>query len=136
MAIVLFLLLVVMFGVEEFARALYSYHMVANAARLGTRFAIVRGSGCVHTALPDPWPCPATSSEIENFVRVQSIGVGLDSPTVTTAWSAGSGCSQSPYEAQGCIVSVTVTYPFHFIVPFVSSAAITMTSTSKMVISQ
>ena len=42
-ALVLIVLMVMMFGIIDFARALYTYHFVANVAREGTRYAIVRG---------------------------------------------------------------------------------------------
>jgi hypothetical protein len=103
---------------------------------LGTRFAIVRGSACVHTALPDPWPCPASAIEIQNYVRQQSILLGLGSVGVSTAWTAKAGCTASPFNGPGCLVTVTVTYPFQFLIPFVSSNPISMVSASQMAISQ
>ena len=46
-AIVLNLFLVLLLGIMDFGRALYTYHLVDNAARIGARFAIVHGSDCV-----------------------------------------------------------------------------------------
>ena len=41
------LLMLFVFGIIDFGRALYTYHAVSDAARLGSRFAIVRGSKCI-----------------------------------------------------------------------------------------
>lgn len=38
------MLLLLIAGILEFGRALYTYHTVSNAARLGSRWAMLRGS--------------------------------------------------------------------------------------------
>ena len=47
--------LTLIFGIVDFGRGLYTYHLVSNAARAGSRYAIVRGSACTVAG------CPATS---------------------------------------------------------------------------
>jgi Flp pilus assembly protein TadG len=130
-------LLIVMFGIIEFGRAVYTYHTVSNAARLGSRWAIVRGSGC--TAPLDH--CNADSADIQAYV--QSIVPLVDSGTleVDATWSTSNDpsvdCSTSDAadnDAPGHLVCVTVTYPFHFAIPIVSSIPLNLSSTSKMVI--
>jgi Flp pilus assembly protein TadG len=148
-AIVLGLLLVLVFAIIDFGRALYTYHLVDNAARLGARFAMVRGARCNHTAAgSDPWPCPIVppdmSGEIQTYVQQQSILIGLGNVTVVPSWSGEDangnpypGCQQDGvYDQPGCPVTVTVTYNFQFLAPFVSTARLAMKSTSQMVISQ
>lgn len=141
-ALVMSVFTLMLFGVFDYGRALYSYHMVDNAARIGSRFAIVHGSACVHTASPDTWPCDADATEIQNYVRSQSVELGpADQVTVTTAWGqnggANPGCEGgSPYNAPGCLVTVSVSYPFNFALPFISTLTLTMTSSSAMIISQ
>lgn len=149
-AIVLGVLMLLLFGIIDFGRALYTYHMVDNAARLGARFAMVRGANCSHTtAGADPWPCPIVppdnGGEIQQFVQKQSVLLGLGgNVTVTPSWTGQDangnpypGCDQDgTYEKPGCPVNVTVTYTFRFLAPFVSTATIAMRSTSQMVISQ
>lgn len=139
--------LLVLFGIVEFARVLYLYHTVSNAARLGTRWAIVRGSGC--TVLDH---CNATSSDIQTYVQSVVPLVDTTSSTVsgcssaglciTATWSSGTGSSAacdsatpSGNNSQGHVVCVTAAYPFNFAVPFVSTNALTLSSTSQMVIS-
>lgn len=148
-AIVLGVFLVMVFGIIDFSRLIYTYHLVGNAARLGARFAMVRGATCIHTAPgTDPWPCPIappdSSGEIQQYVQSQSVLLGGGTLSVTPSWSgtdAGGdpypGCaSPSPYNGPGCPVSVTVTYTFNFLAPFVSTVSIPISSTSVMVISQ
>ncbi len=148
-AIVLGVFLTMVFGIIDLSRAAYTYHLVSNAARIGARFAMVRGATCFHPAGgTDPYPCPIsppdTSGEIQQYVQSQSILLGLGNVTVTPSWTGQDangnpypGCKGgSPYNFPGCPVSVTVTYTFTFLAPFVSTVSIPMSSTSQMVISQ
>ncbi len=124
------LMLMLIFGILEFARAVYTYHTVDNAARLATRWAIVRGSDCVAPA------CPATAATVKAYVASQLPLLTAANATVTTTWSNGSGCYANPPNAPGCTVAVTVSYPFNFDLPLVSKAVLQMSSTSQMVISE
>lgn len=139
-------LLLIMFGILEFGRVMYTYHTVSNAARLASRWAMVRGSGC---SVLDH--CGATQADIQNYVS--SVVPMIDSSTstaagcsqtglcVTASWSTSNDpsvdCSASSpggNNTAGHLVCVTVTYPFNFAIPFVSTSALTLSSTSKMVI--
>jgi Flp pilus assembly protein TadG len=130
-------LLLILFGIIEFGRVLYIYHTVSNAARIGSRWAIVRGSGC--TVLDH---CNATSADVQTYVQSVVPMVDSNTMTVTATWSSQASptaaCDEtdpSGNNASGHNVCVTVTYPFNFAVPFVSTQALTLTSTSQMVIS-
>src|SRR6202011_4519957 len=48
--------LTMIFGIIDFGRGLYTYHLVANAARAGSRWAMVRGNTCTAAG------CPVTST--------------------------------------------------------------------------
>jgi Flp pilus assembly protein TadG len=150
--IVIAVALALLFGIIDFGRAIYTYGFVANLARQGARWAIVRGSNC--TVLSGG--CPATASDIQTYVRTLSEGA-TDSTkitvntTATSVWPGQDGtgsnsgnCIQTK-ATPGCLVVVTVTYPFSFILPYMpkgttgcglATASICMSSTSKMVISQ
>jgi Flp pilus assembly protein TadG len=134
MVIVVLLALMVIFGITEFGRALFTYHAVANAARLATRYAIVHGANCTTSG------CPATNDSIRTFVQNSTPGVLQSSLTATAAWSGtaldGTTCSSSS-EKPGCTVSVSVSYPFTYILPPLGfpSGTITMSSTSQMIVS-
>ena len=129
-AISALLMLMMVFGILEFARALYTYHTVENAARLGTRWAMVRGSDCVAPS------CPATTNSVTTYVQGQLPLLTAANATVTTTWTNSTGCYANPANAPGCVVTVTVSYPFNFDLPVVSKAVLQMSSTSKMVISE
>jgi Flp pilus assembly protein TadG len=124
-AIVMAVLLAVMFGIMDFGRALYTYGFVANAAREGARWAIVRGSKC--TLLDH---CSAKSADVQTYVQSLSEGAMNASSIGATVQFPSCGGSNAP----GCVAEVTVTYPFTFIAPFVSKLTIPMSSTSEMVI--
>jgi Flp pilus assembly protein TadG len=131
-AIVMAVLLALIFGVIDFGRAMYTYAFVAQLAREGARWAIVRGSQC--TVLDH---CNAASSDVQTYVQTLNEGatnagqIGVNATWPPTDCPAGYA-AKSP----GCVVVVTVNYPFTFIAPFVSQATINMSSTSQMVISQ
>jgi Flp pilus assembly protein TadG len=122
--------LMMMLGLIDFARAVYTYHLVSDDARIATRYAVVNGVAACAGGSPDP---------LQAYVFGQSPGLTSTKLTVTTTCPGGNtGCSStaSPYHGSGCLVSVTVAYSFAFIAPFVSLLAIPMSSRSQMVISQ
>jgi Flp pilus assembly protein TadG len=137
-AIVMAVLLALLFGIIDFGRAMYTYAFVAQLARQGARWAIVRGSQC--TVLDH---CNAASSDVQTYVRSLSVGAtNVNNIAVTASWAAsscppGASANNSP----GCVVTVNVTYPFSFMLPYLphsgsSLMQISMSSTSEMVISQ
>jgi Flp pilus assembly protein TadG len=144
--IVMAALLAIVFGIIDFGRALYTYGFVANVAREGARWAMVRGSASC-TNVPGMDNCNATASDIQTYV--QSLSQGATDPSLITIntdagslWpgtlgsgAGGADCTTGS-NAPGCLVVVRVSYPFRFILPYLPIATITMQSTSKMVISQ
>ena len=137
------LLLLLVFGLVEFSRAMYTYHAVANAARIGSRWAMVRGTqSCTdqtgQALKAQTGHCPAQSADVQSYVQS---AVGMIDPkplAVTAAWPGNSGCpaTDPSHQSAGCIVQVTASNQFDFSVPFVSTLPITISSTSQMVISQ
>ena len=134
-ALVASIVMVFLFGILEFGELLYSYHAVANAARLGARYAAVHGSACSDTTV-----CPISPSPLASYVA--SVSPGLSGNlTVTPTWTSTpstwyrnvSNCS-STNQAPGCLVTVTVTYSFPFTVPFTITTPIS--SSSETVIMQ
>jgi Flp pilus assembly protein TadG len=137
-AFVLPLLVMVIFGVIDFGRALYAYHFVSDAAREASRWASVRGNQC-DPGLPG---CKAGQKEVQDYVA-SIVPPGIDSSpqalSVTAAWVAPPGkvgtCNVFPNNP-GCAVQVQVTYNFKFILPFLPKSTYAMKSTSEMIISQ
>jgi Flp pilus assembly protein TadG len=133
-AIVIGVLLILLFGIIDFGRAMYTYAFVAQIARQGARWTIVRGAQC--TQLDH---CNASSSDVQTYVQGLSEGATVASNISVTANWPSSGCPPGLSGKQpGCIVTVSVTYPFQFLLPFMNANFPTypMSSTSQMVISQ
>lgn len=135
--------LTILFGIMDFARAVYIDHFVSHAAQDGTRYAIVRGgtwasNSCATTATMD---CAATAADIQSYIRgIAPPGVTASSVNVATTWpgttisGASAGCS--PTNTPGCLVKVSVSYNFSFLLPFMPTAGVTFTSTSEQVIQE
>lgn len=127
-ALAVTVLFMVTYGIIDFGRALYAYDLVNTAARIGSRYAIVHGSGCTLSI------CPATSAAIQTYVLTKVTGVNQSQFSVVTTWSTAPGCSDPNFQGPECIVNVKVSYPFRFVLAF--NQTLTLTSTSQMVISQ
>lgn len=120
------ILFMVLFGIFAFCSALYSYEFVADAAHEATRYAMVRGSSC--SGLTN---CPATSAEIQTYVRGLGYpGIVPGNLTASTSWSGSN--------APGNTVSVKVTYTYPLNIPFwpQSGTVLHLSDTSKMTITQ
>jgi Flp pilus assembly protein TadG len=138
-------LLLLVFGIFEISLALYSYHCIGEAAREGSRYAMVRGStSCVNT--PSQSGCNASVAQIQSYVK--GIGFsGVDSGgsmNVFPSWLSSNGtasatwsdCTTGICNVPGNLVKVQVTYQFPLRIPFWPGTSITLQSTSQMVIAQ
>ena len=156
--LVIMVLVTVTLGVIDFSRALYTYHFLSNMARDATRWAAVNGYTCADdTSTTDTGgSCngtdgmnngPASATEIQNYVADHAPdGIDPSKITTTVSWpvqtdspeicsTAMAGYPNSPYpNYPGCTVEVNVSYQFNFLYPLVHSSAITLSSTSEMVI--
>ncbi|ADW70655.1 TadE/TadG family type IV pilus assembly protein [Granulicella tundricola] len=137
-------LMMIIFGIMDCSRALYAYHFVAGAARDATRYAAVRGatwSGAL-CLLSTSFQCAATSSDVTSYVKsITPIGLTTGSLTVLTTWpgttATGVSCNAlGIYNSPGCMVNVKVVYTFSFVLPFLPKNALTLASTSKVMITQ
>jgi Flp pilus assembly protein TadG len=158
LAFTLPILIVFILGIMDFSRAMYAYHFASSAAREASRYASVRGTSC------NTWPsaCPAAASDIASYVQtLEPSGLNFTNPPSTTActgssaagcisvvttwpgtggggWtpatcSIGNGHTNNP----GCLVIVTVTYRFGFLLQSrFSIATLTLPSTSEIVVLQ
>jgi Flp pilus assembly protein TadG len=124
-------------GLMKVCLAIYTYHYVAEAAREGSRYAMVRGSSCSGFSSA----CPATSDNVQTYVRGLGYpGITSSLMTVTTTWAtypAGKPCTPSATcNNPSDVVMVQTSYAFPLNIPGVGSNTYTMTSTSVMIISQ
>ena len=139
-ALIFAILFTLLMGIIGMALAGYTYHYVSEAAREGTRYAIVRGSSCA--GMPD---CNASAAQISTYVKGLGYG-GINSShmTVDTTWWSPSVIAPSPVWSQcagtcnapGNMVKVGVTYAYPLSIPFWRNVTINLSSTSQMVISQ
>jgi Flp pilus assembly protein TadG len=130
------LLLTFLFGIIAGGMMLYTYHYMSFAARIASRYAIVRGSACDGSGgMPD---CPnVTSNQVQTYVRtVHYAGIDASQTTVTVTWPNPKTVNDPKGNNPGDPVNVTVQYPFLFAVPFVNGGTVNLHSTSQMVISQ
>jgi Flp pilus assembly protein TadG len=126
-AVASIILFTLVFGVIAICLALYSYNVTAEAARLATRYAIVRGSKCTSFASA----CPANRTDILTYV--QSLGFpGINPASLSVPLDCCWPTNNNPKST----VQVTVNYTFPLVIPFVPSQTLTMSSTSAMTISQ
>ncbi len=122
--------LTLMLGTIDYARLVYTQHLVTDGARYGTRYAVVHGVASCAGGSPDP---------LQAYVSGLAPGITPSLMTVTTTCPGGNtGCTStaSPYNGTGCVVNVNVKYTFTFIVPLISLLTIPLSSSSQMVISQ
>jgi Flp pilus assembly protein TadG len=137
MAVVSSVLFAMLFGIIELSLALYTYNYVSDAAREGTRYAIVRGSSC--SVLTN---CNVTSAQIQTYVQQLGYpGINAANTTATATWLSPSSSTPVTWTACGSTcntpgdaVQVRVTYSFLLSVPFVPGRTLSLQSSSMMVI--
>ncbi|MGH9475118.1 MAG: TadE/TadG family type IV pilus assembly protein [Terriglobales bacterium] len=119
-------LLLLILGCAEMAWTAYTYRFVESAACSGARFAMVRGSNCERGSEG----CPATSGQIQDFVRTLApSAIDPAAVTATATWT--------PNHKPGSSVNVTVLYPFFNLeLPSQPPAFLSVQSSCEMVISQ
>jgi hypothetical protein len=103
---------------------MFCYETIANAARVGARYAIVHGS--------DNPPSPSVSARVQGFLSAGSVNASNATITVNypdPVGSSGSGCTNP-----GCRVSVTVSYPYDLMMTYFPLGNIQLASTSEGVI--
>ncbi|MGD0737364.1 MAG: TadE/TadG family type IV pilus assembly protein [Terracidiphilus sp.] len=133
-AVTLPILLSFLFGLMQVCMAFYTYEWISEAAREGTRYAMVHGATCESST---GISCTATATTgAGSFPSVDSFVSGIGLPNlgggkmnVVTTYPDGD--EVAPHR-----VMVSVTYTFPYKIPFNSSAPITLSSTSEMSILQ
>jgi hypothetical protein len=107
--------------------AFYSYNLISQVAREGSRYAMVRGASCPNTTNPT---CEVTAAQVNSYVSGLGYpNIGGGTLTIATTYPNGN-------EAVGSPVKVTVTYVLNITMPFVPKNSLTMTSTSQAYIVQ
>jgi Flp pilus assembly protein TadG len=109
-ALTVSLLLLMLFGVVDFGRALYAYHFVDHAAKEAARYGAVHGYTCnidnsCSIANPDTGPADSNNTVIQDFVT-SIVPPGIDTSsngcggsaclTVSPSWPVQGSPDQSP----------------------------------------
>ena len=134
------LILTVLFGIVEMGRALYCFDWVSDAARRGSRYAMVRGqtscNGSPHLTDCEATPgTPSTPGTIAYYVVSNGFGIDRNMVTLTATCWPNTHPTPAPCPT-GTPVIVTVNYPFQFILPFLPHQPWTMRSSSARVVAQ
>jgi TadE-like protein len=141
-ALALVVILTLLFGVIDMGRALYAYDWVANAARIGTRYAMVRGTSCstLLSGCRTGPPIGATQADVQAFIKSSGVGINTDPSAlvITAVCDVGASVFEPLPCAPGQAVIVHVTYTFGFILPFIPKSPPTwhMASHSVRTVSQ
>lgn len=142
------ILFAMVFGIIMIGLALYTYDFVGDAARMGTRYAIVRGSDCVGFS-----DCNANETQIQSYLRgIAYPGIDSSRIQVSAAWytvtqsgtypalvTTVTPCATSTpglCDIPGNAVRVTVNYTMPFSIPYWRATTLTMSARSQLVISQ
>lgn len=113
--------LLVFFGLIETALAVYDYNAVCTAAREAVRYAIVHSPASAN---------PATTVQIQQVAEGYAASLDPAKLTVTVSWPADANLpAQKDAEVQ-------VAYLYQMRIPFFSSVSMSLTSTSRMLVSQ
>ena len=132
------LLMMTFFGIFQTCLALYAYSFVSDAARLATRYAVVRGSSC--TGMAD---CGITAAQIQTYVQGLAYpGINASGLAATTSWLSASSTQPTTWtvcanqcNARGNAVKIKVTYAIPIFLPYWKKGTISASGTSQMVIS-
>src|SRR5690348_6414276 len=108
-----------LFGIIEFGYAFYCYDQCSEAAKLGTRYAIVHGATSTS---------PADANAVKSWILNHVTGVDPNKVVVNTTWS--------PDNNPGSTVNVTVQYSFDFLERFVPMQTVALAAHSQGVIAQ
>lgn len=108
--------LLIVFGVMEFALAVYAYNFCSYASQDAARWASARGAN---------YPAPVSSSDVQTYVRNQAVALP-NSVNVTTGWN--------PNNSPGSTVQVTVSYSFVPLAGVTLHSNLQLSSTAIMVI--
>ena len=120
--------LLLLFSLIDFGRYVYYVQILNNAAREGTRYAIVHGSNSFQPTGPNP-----NDATITAVVRNYAVGVIGNSAVlnITSTW----GTPPNPAtNNRGSKVKVAVTYAFQSLIPIVPIPPITINGESTLVI--
>lgn len=122
-----------MFGMTESGRLMLAYTTLSEAARAGTRYAIVHGSYRTGDCTKDDLTGKAGPSDdpacVVQVVQNAATGAGLSAASLGVQVRYPDGTNKV-----GARVSVAVSYPFSSVLPLLTPFSVTIGSTSEGII--
>jgi Flp pilus assembly protein TadG len=120
------------FGIIDFGRYVYYVQVLNNAAREGTRYAIVHGANGIPPTGPPHDPSGAAVIEIVRDYAVGVVGAqDASTLTITPTWGTPPAVPDNNRET---LVTVEVSYAFRSAIPLVPLPPITVRGASTLVI--
>jgi len=133
-ALIFPVLILLLFGIVDFGRAIYTYNTIGNAARDGVRVAVVNQNGTGTGCNPGSAATGPNTTQIsaEDCAVAGAISLGGVTATVTYRNLADTAACGSPIQV-GCLAVVTVSTQYRAITPIIGNIVgpITIASTSK-----
>lgn len=129
-ALVLPIFLLLIFGIVDAGRLVFTYNTIANAARGGARVAIVNqataGTDTCDTTSPTAGPVGCAIS--------LAASLGLTPGDVTVSYRDATDSTSCPTVAIGCVAVVTVQGQFKALTPIIGAiiGPVTLASTTKI----
>ena len=116
-ALVFMVFLLIVLGMIEFGRGVWTFTTIAHAAKQGARFAMIRGGAN-----------PTTAERVRDVVRNAVIGLDRAQVQVTTVWPTG--------VRRGNEVQVQVSYPFGLVTGslLLPQSTIQINASSRMIL--
>lgn len=134
LAIVLMVFLTLVFGMLDLGIAVFRYHVLAEAARQGTRAAIVHGSLAERLGV---WgPASITEADVSHPIIAEVIqpllqGFDQNQVTILVEWPDGGNNPGQEYQHRA---RVTVSTTYQPIITFIFAQSIPLEATSEMII--
>jgi Flp pilus assembly protein TadG len=119
-ALVLPLLVVILFGILEFGRALHISHVVTDAAREGARRAVVRDGQNKQTTVPDVVQARLASAGLtwnRSLTGYAASCAGWTLPAGSTTAIVVSGCGWGGTAGTDARVAIRAPFPFEILRP-------------------
>ena len=146
-ALSVIILVILIFGTIGVAMGFYTYEVVNEYARDATRYAIVHGNGCSHQVNGTATSCaigpattPTANAALATYLNNQIYpGINGNNLHVLATYAPGPGatvCNAPACNGAGDQITVSVTYPYLYNLPFIPQNSFTMSGSSTMVISQ
>jgi hypothetical protein len=137
-AFVLPVFLLLLYGIIEFGRYVYTVQILNNAAREGARYAIVHGSTslCPSGPMPVTNDCDPGGSKVRAVVTSNAVGIltgTITFPPVSDCVTVPTDPCWYPFNERGDRVTVQVRTTFNTILP-VPLPAITVDGSSTLVV--